>query len=97
MYSILLEGGIRDSLMEKGTSPAIPASGFGDNDAGIALSSGVCAALYRQQKTGLGETRTVSLLDTAIYGLNWLLGASNFGSEMPSTRKRNKQCSLYNI
>ena len=68
-------GGIANSLMEKGTSPAIPASGFGDNYAGIALSSGVCAALYRQQKTGLGERVTVSLLDTAIYGLNWLLGA----------------------
>ena len=90
-------GGIANSLMEKGTSPAIPASGFGDNYAGIALSSGVCAALYRQQKTGLGERVTVSLLDTAIYGLNWLLGASNFGSEMPSTRKKTNSavCTTY--
>ncbi|MPM18326.1 Cinnamoyl-CoA:phenyllactate CoA-transferase [bioreactor metagenome] len=83
--------------MEKGTSPAIPASGFGDNYAGIALSSGVCAALYRQAKTGLGERVTVSLLDTAIYGLNWLLGASKFGSEMPSTRKKTNSavCTTY--
>ncbi|GFI61780.1 cinnamoyl-CoA:phenyllactate CoA-transferase [Clostridiales bacterium] len=81
-------GGIANSLMEKGTSPALPASGFGDNYAGIALSSGVCAALCKQQKTGKGERVTVSLLDTAIYGLNWLVGASEFGSEMPMTRKK---------
>ena len=90
-------GGISNSLMEKGTSPAIPASGFGDNYAGIALSSGICAALYRQAKTGKGERVTVSLLDTAIYGLNWLLGASEFGSEMPSTRKKTNSavCTTY--
>ncbi len=90
-------GGIANSLMEKGTSPAIPASGFGDNYAGIALSSGICAALYRQAKTGEGERVTVSLLDTAIYGLNWLLGASEFGSEMPSSRKKTNSavCTTY--
>ena len=38
-------GGIANSLMEKDTSPCNAASGFGDNYAGIALSSGICAAL----------------------------------------------------
>lgn len=90
-------GGIANSLMEKGTSPCNAASGFGDNYAGIALSSGVCAALYRQQKTGLGERVTVGLFDTAIYGLNWLIGASEYGSEMPSTRKKTNSavCTTY--
>jgi len=80
-------GGIANSLMEKGTSPCNAASGFGDNYAGIALSSGICAALYRQAKTGKGERVTVGLFDTAIYGLNWLMGAGEYGSEMPITRK----------
>ena len=90
-------GGIASSLMEKGTSPCNAASGFGDNYAGIALSSGICAALYRQAKTGKGERVTVGLFDTAIYGLNWLLGATQYGSEMPSTRKHTNSalCTTY--
>lgn len=90
-------GGIANSLMEKGTSPCNAASGFGDNYAGITLSSGICAALYRQAKTGLGERVTVGLYDTAIYGLNWLLGASEYGSVMPMSRKHTNSavCTTY--
>ena len=90
-------GGIANSLMEKGTSPCNAASGFGDNYAGIALSSGICAALYKQAKTGKGERVTVGLFDTAIYGLNWLIGATEYGSEMPTTRKHTNSavCTTY--
>ena len=70
---------------------------FGDNYAGIALSSGICAALYKQAKTGKGERVTVGLFDTAIYGLNWLIGATEYGSEMPTTRKHTNSavCTTY--
>ncbi|MCJ7854693.1 CoA transferase [Lachnospiraceae bacterium NSJ-143] len=90
-------GGIANSLMEKGTSPCNAASGFGDNYAGIALSSGICAALYRQAKTGEGERVTVGLFDTAIYGLNWLIGANEYGSEMPMSRRHTNSatCTTY--
>ena len=80
-------GGVANSLMEKGTAPAVPVSGFGDNYAGIALSSGICAALYRQAKTGEGERVTVGLYDMAVYGMNWMMGAIEYGSELPTTRK----------
>lgn len=90
-------GGIANSLMEKGTAPAVPVSGFGDDYAGIALSSGICAALYRQAKTGEGERVTVSLLDAAAYGLNWMLGATEFGSELPASRTKTNSavCTTY--
>ena len=90
-------GGVASALMEKGTAPAVPVSGFGDDYAGIALSSGVCAALYRQAKTGAGERVTVSLLDTAAYGLNWMLGAKEYGSELPVSRKKTNSavCTTY--
>ncbi|MCI1930175.1 MAG: CoA transferase [Clostridia bacterium] len=90
-------GGIANSLMEKGTSPCNAASGFGDNYAGITLSSGICAALYRQAKTGLGERVTVGLYDTAIYGLNWLIGATEYGSKMPMSRRHTNSavCTTY--
>jgi len=60
-------GGIANSLMEKGTSPAIPASGFGDNYAGIALSSGICAALYRQAKTGEGSLALLNSVQRCLH------------------------------
>lgn len=90
-------GGIANCLMEKGTSPAVPVSGFGDDYAGIALSSGICAALFSQAKTGKGERVTVSLLDSAIYGLNWIAGGIENGSELPATRKKtnNPLCTTF--
>ena len=90
-------GGVATTLMEKGTSPCIPASGFGDNYAGIALSSGICAAIYRQAKTGQGERVTVGLFDAAIYGLNWLIGAHEYSDGYPMSRKHTNSatCTTY--
>ena len=90
-------GGIAANLMEKGTAPCVPASGFGDNYAGIALSSGICAALYRQQKTGLGERVTVGLFDAALYGVNWIFGSYQYSNGFPMTRKHTNSatCTTY--
>lgn len=80
-------GGVAYSVMEKGTSPAVPVSGFGDNYAGLALTAGMLAALYHQQKTGEGERVTVSLYDAAIYGISWMMGSTEYGNEIPATRR----------
>lgn len=80
-------GGIAMSIMEKGTAPGVPLSGFGDVYAGVALCSGINAALYKKAMTGEGERVTVSLLQTAIYGLSWLMGAQDYGYELPATRR----------
>lgn len=74
--------------MEKDTAPGVPISGFGDFYAGIALASGILAALYRQARTGEGERVTVSLLDTAVYGISWMMGAMEYGSILPTSRKQ---------
>ena len=81
-------GGVALSIMEKDTAPGVPISGFGDFYAGIALASGILAALYRQTKTGEGERVTVSLLDTAVYGISWMMGAMEYGSVLPTSRKQ---------
>lgn len=85
--SYFSRGGISASIMEKGTKPAVPISGFGDNYAGIALATGILAALHHQQKTGEGERVTVCLYDCAIYGLGWMLGGIEYGSTLPASRK----------
>ncbi len=81
-------GGVALSIMEKDTAPGVPISGFGDFYAGIALASGILAALYRQAKTGEGERVTVSLLDTAVYGISWMMGSMEYGSVLPTSRKQ---------
>ena len=50
--------------------------GFGDHNTGVALTSGVCAALYRREKTGRGEKVYTSLYGTAIFGAGCMITAT---------------------
>lgn len=79
-------GGVSASLMEKGTSPANTAAGFGDHYAGIALAAGTCGALYKKAMTGKGEMVTVSLFHTAVYGMGTMVTTAQYGNEMPISR-----------
>ena len=80
-------GGVSMSLMEKGTSPANTAAGFGDHYAGMGLAAGILAALYRQAKTGQGERVTLSLYHAALFGMGLMITTSQYGNEMPLSRK----------
>ena len=80
-------GGASMSLMEKGTSPANTAAGFGDHYAGMGLAAGILAALYRQAKTGQGERVTLSLYHAALFGMGLMITTSQYGNEMPLSRK----------
>lgn len=81
-------GGVAVGLMEKGTSPANPVAGLGDHYAGMSLAAGVAAALYRKRETGMGERVTVSLFHTAVFGMGLMVAASQYGYEMPITRRQ---------
>lgn len=59
--------GMLGSLYEKGTEPMNLIPSVGDHQVGMCLAAGICAALYRAQKTGKGEKVSVSLLGTAIF------------------------------
>ncbi|MGB5822480.1 MAG: CoA transferase [Proteocatella sp.] len=80
-------GGVSMSLMEKGTSPANTAAGFGDHYAGMGLTAGILAALYRQAKTGQGERVTLSLYHAALFGMGLMITTAQYGNEMPLSRK----------
>ncbi|MGL5439030.1 MAG: CaiB/BaiF CoA transferase family protein [Filifactoraceae bacterium] len=81
-------GGVSMSLMEKGTSPANTAAGFGDHYAGMGLAAGVLAALYRQAKTGKGERVTLSLFHAAMFGMGLMITTAQYGNKMPLSRKQ---------
>ncbi len=80
-------GGIMMTLMEKDTSPLNGVAGFGDHYTGIALASGVCAALVKKLRTGEGEKVTVSLLHMGLYGIGCMIFSDAYGNKMPMTRK----------
>lgn len=82
-------GGVMGPLMEKGSSPINPAVGFGDNQAGLFLTAGICAALYKKAKTGMGERITVSLYHTGVYDSDLMVAATKYLSDKdkwPMTR-----------
>ena len=57
------------AAMEKDTAPIIPPSTFGDHSTACTLAGAVCAALYKQLKTGEGSKLVVSLYGQALYSM----------------------------
>lgn len=82
-------GGVSGTLSEKDTPPLNAVQSFGDVQAGAYLSSGILAALYEQEKTGKGNYVSVSLYNTAIYNMGYLISASQFGFNYPISRYEN--------
>ena len=80
-------GGVAKGLMEKGTSPCNTAAAFGDHYAGMSLAAGILAALLKRDRTGKGEKVSVALFHTAVFGMGLPVVSSQYGYEMPISRK----------
>ena len=74
-------------LTEKDTSPINPLIGFGDATTSCSLSGGICAALYRKAKTGMGCKVMISLFAQAIWSESAGMVSTQYGDEYPKTRK----------
>ena len=73
-------------LTEKDTSPINPLIAFGDATTSCSLSGGICAALYRKAKTGMGCKVMVSLFAQAIWSTSAGVVSTQYGDEYPKTR-----------
>lgn len=73
-------------LTERDTSPINPTLAFGDAATACSLSGGICAALYKQAKTGKGSKVMVSLFAQAIWQLGSVLVSAQYGDIYPKTR-----------
>ena len=60
-------GGLLGTLYQKGTVPMNVIPGLGDHQAGLALCTGVLAALYQARMTGRGEKVSTNLMHMAIF------------------------------
>ena len=50
----MARGGVFGTTVNRGDAPMIPTNGFGDFQVSLALASGICAALYAREKSGMG-------------------------------------------
>ena len=73
-------GGILGTLKDKDSVPMLTIPGFGDQQVGMYLSSGILAALYRAKATGEGDQVVVSLYHTALWISAIMLQAAQYGS-----------------
>ena len=80
-------GGVALGLMEKGTSPCNTAAAFGDHYAGMSLAAGILASIHRRDRIGVGEKVKVALFHTAVFGMGLPIVSSQYGYEMPITRR----------
>jgi crotonobetainyl-CoA:carnitine CoA-transferase CaiB-like acyl-CoA transferase len=78
-------GAMLDSA-ERGTT-VNPPIGFGDATTSCSLAGGIAAALYQQQKTGVGAKVMISLFGQALWNLSALVASTQYGDVYPKTRK----------
>lgn len=80
-------GGVFGTTLEKGGSPMIPPNGYGDFQVSFCLTSGICAALLKREKTGTGDKVTVSLHHVAVFMMNVAMISAQYGNKYPKSRK----------
>lgn len=68
--------GIAHSLTQPDSHPPHQRGGMGDHNAGLAAASGVCAALFKREKTGKGQVVSTSLLREGVYTLSFDLSVA---------------------
>ena len=83
-------GGFMESMRQKGEWPFNVVPGIGDHIAGMQLASGVMAALFSAQRTGIGERVSINLLHSALWNQAIMLQAAQYtelGQKYPISRR----------
>lgn len=81
-------GGVFASLPQADNfAPVNMPNGFGDFQCALALTAGIMSALYRREKTGLGDRVTVNLYHVACWAQQIGLASTQFGDVWPKSRK----------
>ena len=78
--------GLMADLPPAGAGPLVPIGGVGDHSVAVALAGGIAAALFRRERTGLGDKVDVSLLQIGSFiGSTGILNGFN-GRKLPRDR-----------
>jgi cinnamoyl-CoA:phenyllactate CoA-transferase len=71
-------GGFLDSLRQKDEWPINLIPGMGDHQAGMFLAAGVMAALFKAQRTGVGERVSTNLLHSSVWVQSIMVQAAQY-------------------
>ncbi|MAG29581.1 MAG: CoA transferase [Deltaproteobacteria bacterium] len=63
--------GIAHSLTQPGSHPPHQRGGMGDHNVALAAASGICAALFKRERTGKGQVVSTSLLREGTFTLSF--------------------------
>lgn len=83
-------GGMPVEWTLAGNMPFKPHAGFGDGTVGAIILAGILAALYRREKTGLGEQLQTSLFAAALWynSTGVVMGQPQYGQKYPKERAK---------
>jgi crotonobetainyl-CoA:carnitine CoA-transferase CaiB-like acyl-CoA transferase len=87
--SFWARSGAMIDLLWPDTPPMNVSSAMGDNTTGISLTAGICAALYKQKTTGLGEKVMVDLYGVAIWVVSQMMTMAQKGYDEKFPKLRN--------
>jgi len=81
-------GGMPVEWTLEGNTPFKPHAGFGDGTVASIILAGILAALYRREKTGLGEQLQTSLFAASLWynSTGVAMGQPQYGHKYPKTR-----------
>lgn len=77
--SYYARGGISGTMHEKGGPPVMTVAAYGDQQVGMCLAAGLCAALVNAKLHGKGEKVSVSLYHTAVYCMGHMVASAQYG------------------
>ena len=80
-------GGVYHTLLNRGSQPMIPTNGFGDFQIASTILSGVMAALYAREKSGVGDYVTTSLFHCGVWAINTGMISAQYGNQYPKDRR----------
>lgn len=78
--------GFMHAMADSEGAPTINAPGFGDNQLAMFLAGGISAALYKREKTGVGDYVNVSLYHCGIFAFAIPLAGEPYATMYPYTR-----------
>lgn len=87
MTTYMSRGGVLATTANRGSSPMLPPSGFGDFQVSFVLAAGILAAVYQRDRTGQGDYVTASLLHSGVFMLNQAMIAAQYGNAYPKDRR----------
>jgi crotonobetainyl-CoA:carnitine CoA-transferase CaiB-like acyl-CoA transferase len=87
MTTYMSRAGVLGTTVNRGGSPMLAPSGFGDFQVAFVLLAGILAAIHRAAATGEGDYVSTSLFHAGVFALNQAMVSAQYGNVYPKDRR----------